>query len=61
MVELQFEVQMLELLFTGLDAGERATVRASFGFWMLRDRDGGWLVHYTEARQQTKTRDKRRE
>jgi len=33
-------------------------VRASFGFWMLRDRDGGWLVHYTEARQQTKTRER---
>ena len=53
-------VQIVELLFVLLDARERGTVRGSFGFWMLRDRDGGWLVHYKEARQQIKTRDKGR-
>ena len=54
-------VQIVELLFVLLDAKERAAVHVSFGFWMLRDRDGGWLVHYKEARQQIKTRDKGQE
>jgi hypothetical protein len=43
-------MRMVELLFVLLDARERATVRGSFGFRMLRDQDGGWLVHYKEAR-----------
>jgi hypothetical protein len=61
MVELLSMVQIVELLFVLLDARERATVRGSFGFRILRDQDGGWLVHYKEAHQQIKTRDKGRE
>jgi hypothetical protein len=53
-------VQIVELLFVLLDARERAEVRGSFRFWLMRDWDGGWLVHCREARQQIKTRDKGR-
>ena len=35
MVELLSMVQMVELLFVLLDARERATVRESFGSWIV--------------------------
>jgi hypothetical protein len=31
-----------------------------FGFWIVARLNGGWLVHYKEARQQIKIRDKGR-
>jgi hypothetical protein len=52
---------MVELLFTVLDARERAAVHESFGFWPMRDQDRAWLVHYKEARHEIKTRDKGQE
>jgi hypothetical protein len=46
MLELIIEVRIVEMLFALLDARERATVRASFGFWIVARLNGAWLVHY---------------